>query len=325
MGCIFALIARMFRMVIFMALSDDKIKNTFLRFSLVSLVFAGGALISVPSYAWQDSDTEKTIELVEEKAPRVSKNTTKVSLLKAESLESGEKVALDSDYISFKMPDHDALKISIGQNLQPNLDLQRSFNIPSVIDGINGASLLTRSSSADLLITSSSNTNPLTDGLSLSLSSGVEFTPINAGIDGSGIVAPASIIGSPFVDGLLERKYNVGVAVGFEGVVLDANYMEKDNALFESYKGLDLGLGYQSTNWMTRLGVKGYNFEQSTDVNLLPEGVRQLYQFELGGAYRLTSRMSLAAGFRVTDYGRLLYQEDTTWGQTFYLGGRFSY
>lgn len=303
-------------------------KDAFMAFALSALVVAGVSSTSASAITLQDADKKAapaTIELVEEKAPRVRKNRTKVSLLKAESPELLKNKDGESAFLSLQSPKRDGLQIEIAAKTDAMLEMERLLKASGVRGGTTRTdSLLTRVGGIDLVFGDSDKPNPLLSGLSLSVDSGIELKAVDNILD-IPTLTPISPALSANEDVAPDREYNFGVSLGYAGVVLDANYLERDSFIDEGYRGLNVGLGYRSRNWMTRLGASEYTYDVGTDVNLLPDGVRQLYQFELGGAVRLSKRMSLTAGVKITDYGRLLHQEEDTWGQSFYLGGRFSY
>ena len=303
-------------------------KDAFMAFALSTLMVAGVSSTSASALALQDADKKAapaTIELIEEKAPRVRKNTTKVSLLKVESPELSKNKDGEGAFLSLQTPKRDGLQLDIIAKSDAMLEMERLLKASGVRGGTTRTdSILTRAGGLDLVLSDSDSKNPILTGLSLSLDSSVELKAIDNILD-IPTLTPISPALTNNNDVALDREYNFGVAIGFAGVVLDANYLERDSFIEEGYRGLNVGLGYRSRNWMTRLGASEYTYDVGTNVDLLPDGVRQLYQFELGGAVRISKRMSLSAGVKVTDYGRLLRQEENTWGQSFYLGGRFSY
>jgi len=303
-------------------------KNAFTAFALSALVVAGVSSTSASALTLQDADKKvapATIELIEEKAPRVRKNTTKVSLFKVESPELLKNKDGEGAFLSLQSPKRDGLKLDILAKSDAMLEMERLLKASGVRGGTTRTdSLLTRVGGIDLVLTDGEKANPLLSGLSLSVDSGIELKAVNNILD-IPTLTPISPALTANDDVAMDREYNFGVSLGYAGIVLDANYLERESFIEEGYRGLNVGLGYRSRNWMTRLGASEYTYDVGTSVDLLPDGVRQLYQFELGGAVRVSKRMSLTAGVKVTDYGRLLHREENTWGQSFYLGGRFSY
>jgi hypothetical protein len=127
--------------------------------------------------------------------------------------------------------------------------------------------------------------------------------------------------------------YNVDVAVGWLGFAISGGISRLDSVLEPGREGLDLGLSYRGNRWKTALQL---NAEDVSDGMINPLGLDKRYSVELGGAYALSSRLSLLGGVKyqlmepeafgrnfVTRSGQPLASEGEA--GTVYLGGSISF
>lgn len=89
--------------------------------------------------------------------------------------------------------------------------------------------------------------------------------------------------------------YNVGLSVGWLGFSLSGGYSRLENAFGPRRESVDLGLSYRGKNWKTSLQAAA---EQPSHLALDPLALDKRYSVELGGAYSLSSRLSLQGGMR---------------------------
>jgi hypothetical protein len=116
----------------------------------------------------------------------------------------------------------------------------------------------------------------------------------------SRVVAPAArtTVASAAIDGLTPSGYNLGVSVGYQGFSLSGGYSRLDQGLIgPAREGVDLGLSYRGNGWKASLQASGDlpSHHLTGSESLLLD---KRYAVELGGAYALTSRLSLQGGMR---------------------------
>lgn len=112
----------------------------------------------------------------------------------------------------------------------------------------------------------------------------------------SRVLAPTQRTTVAALDGLTPTGYNLGVAVGYEGFSLSGGYSRQENGLLGGEReGVDLGLSYRGNRWKASLQATG-ELPSHLAGDILPLDKR--YAVELGGAYALTSRLSLQGGMR---------------------------
>ncbi len=93
----------------------------------------------------------------------------------------------------------------------------------------------------------------------------------------------------------VQTAYNVGASVGWLGFSLTGGYSRADSGYGPHRDGIDLGLSYRGRNWKTSLFAAS---ETPSRLTAEPLGLDKRTSFELGGAYSLSSRLSLNAGAR---------------------------
>lgn len=89
--------------------------------------------------------------------------------------------------------------------------------------------------------------------------------------------------------------YNFDVSVGFNGFAISGGYSRLDSMLQDGREGVDLGLSYRGGRWKTALQL---NAEHDADGWTNPLSLDKRYTVELGGAYALSSRLSVLGGVR---------------------------
>lgn len=271
--------------------------------------------------AASDDTTAKTatknIELVEEKAPR-SSATTPDSIVNAKSYipfdESAE--AEQGGFFYLTERDSKGLTLSVAPASSSALALDSILNTHSkrVLPSA-GFSILNTEGAIDFTVADGDSHDPSLDGFALSLKSAM-----NLGMPELAISPESVGMENP----LLERRYNLGVSFGYSGFNIDANFHEKDGGVTDVYTGIDIGLSYRTQRWMTRVGLSEYTYARSP-YSMLPEAVRSLHSFEVGGAYTVSQWVSLTGSLRVTDYNKDYELNNQAWSSQVYLGGRLSY
>ncbi len=119
--------------------------------------------------------------------------------------------------------------------------------------------------------------------------------------------------------------YNVGLSVGYLGFSLTGGYSRLETGFGPSREGVDLGLSYRGNRWKASLQASG---EVPTRLTLDPIASDKRYGLELGGAYALTSRLSLNGGMRyqlVTPLDPSLRTADERGDPAVFLGTAFSF
>ena len=104
------------------------------------------------------------------------------------------------------------------------------------------------------------------------------------------VTRTTSVAGTP-------SAYNVGVTLGLEGFALTGAYSRVESLFGPRREGVDLGLSYRGARWKAALQASG---EQATSSGPLfePVSLDKRYGVELGGAYAVTSRLSVNGGMR---------------------------
>ena len=119
--------------------------------------------------------------------------------------------------------------------------------------------------------------------------------------------------------------YNVGLSVGYLGFSLTGGYSRLDSVYGPSREGMDLGLSYRGNRWKASLQASG---DVPTRLSLDPAAGERRYGLELGGAYALTSRLSLNGGMRyqlITPLDPTLRPTDERGDPAVFLGTAFSF
>lgn len=93
----------------------------------------------------------------------------------------------------------------------------------------------------------------------------------------------------------VQTAYNVGASVGWLGFSLVGGYSRMESPYGPQREGVDLGLSYRGRNWKTTLLAVS---EAPTRLAVDPLAFDKRSSLELGGAYSLSSRLSLSAGAR---------------------------
>lgn len=119
--------------------------------------------------------------------------------------------------------------------------------------------------------------------------------------------------------------YNVGLSVGYLGFSLTGGYSRLESEFGPSREGVDLGLSYRGNRWKASLQASG---EVPTRLSLDPLAGERRYGLELGGAYAVTSRLSLNGGMRyqlITPLDPTLRPADERSDPAVFLGTAFSF
>lgn len=119
--------------------------------------------------------------------------------------------------------------------------------------------------------------------------------------------------------------YNVGLSVGYLGFSLTGGYSRLESGFGPSREGVDLGVSYRGNRWKASLQASG---EVPTRLSLDPLASERRYGLELGGAYALTSRLSLNGGMRyqlITPLDPTLRSTDERGDPAVFLGTAFSF
>lgn len=263
------------------------------------------------------SKANKNIELVEEKAPRNSA-TTSNSIVDSKSFIPFDESAEADQGGYFYLTDRD----SKGLTLSVNPTSSKALALDSILNTHNkrafssaGFSLFNTESAINLTVANGDSHDPSLDGFALSLKSAM-----NLGMPELAISPESVGMENP----LLERRYNLGVSFGYSGFNIDANFREKDGGVTDVYTGIDIGLSYRTQRWMTRVGLSEYTYTRSP-YSMLPDAVRSLHNFEVGGAYTVSQWVSLTGSLRVTDYNKGYELNNLSWSSQVYVGGRLSY
>jgi len=288
------------------------------------------ALFCIPfssvSAMYQDSDSSdkkaskkviENIELVEEKAPRNSAIIPK-SIVEPEKFKPFDE-SLDAKQDGFfylTERDSKGLTFGVSSATSTSVALESILNSRSKkIMPAMGLSFFNTEGAVDLTIADGDSLDPSLDGFALSLKSAM-----NLGMPELAISPESVGMENP----LLERHYNLGVSFGYSGFNIDANFLEKDGGMTDVYTGIDIGLSYRTHRWMTRVGLSEYSYTRSP-YSMLPEAVRSLHSYELGGAYTVSPWISLTGGLKIIDYDKGYDLTNPAWSSEVYLGGRLSY
>lgn len=127
-----------------------------------------------------------------------------------------------------------------------------------------------------------------------------------------------------FADQLADRRYNVGVTLGYSGFNLDAAMRREWSPTEIESVGYDLGFSYQSTGWSARLGWSAY--KSGEDLKGLNNEARSFVSVELGANLNLSDRFGLLGGLKYyayEDFHILNTGQDTN--QMVFLGGRMRF
>jgi hypothetical protein len=124
--------------------------------------------------------------------------------------------------------------------------------------------------------------------------------------------------------------YNVGLAVGYKGFSVEAGVNRLTEGTKPLAQGLDIGLSYRGQDWKTSLQLGGREFRPDPLFSFGRFDPDRSYSVELGGAYRITSWMSLSGGMRYAiSYGRPVYgftiEDPHQTNASVYLGSAFSF
>jgi hypothetical protein len=93
-----------------------------------------------------------------------------------------------------------------------------------------------------------------------------------------------------------QTAYNVGASIGWLGFELAGGYTKVETPYGPRREGVDLGLSYRGKRWQTSLLAAA---EQPSHLAPMdPLNLDRRASLELGGAYSLSSRLSLSAGAR---------------------------
>ncbi len=124
---------------------------------------------------------------------------------------------------------------------------------------------------------------------------------------------------------LAERRYNVGLSLGYSGFNLDASVMRQTSVFEPELTGFDVGFSYEASSWSARLSLSEY--QEGADLYGIENEARNIISVELGASYRLSERIGLLGGVRYYDYGsRLLVNpEEGEKSQMIFLGGRLKF
>ncbi len=130
---------------------------------------------------------------------------------------------------------------------------------------------------------------------------------------------------SKYQNPMMEHRYDLGVRLGYWGFRIDASIVRQDSVLSNSYSGVDLGLGYHSNRFETRLSLKA--FREGQHLTGLGELDRAIHDIELAAAYRISSNISLSGRLRYTDFSSnsFLEQELGFTSSSVFLGGRVDF
>ncbi len=297
-------------------------------------LFTAATLFCMPfssaTASYQDVSTDEknltkapveTIELVEEKAPRSSTSAPE-SVVDAKGFIPFDesKQAKQGGFFYLTERDSKGIKVGIAPASPNAIALESLLKSHSKKTAAStGLSLFSANGAIDFTIADGDSLDPSLDGFALSLKSAM-----NLGMPELAISPESVGMENP----LLERYYNLGVSFGYSGFNIDATFLEKDGGLTDVYTGIDIGFSYRTQRWMTRVGLSEYTYVRSP-YSMLPEAVRSLQSFEIGGAYSVSPWVSLTGGLKVTGYD-LGYDLDydlnsPAWSSQVYLGGRLSY
>lgn len=124
---------------------------------------------------------------------------------------------------------------------------------------------------------------------------------------------------------LAERRFNVGLSLGYSGFNLDASVMRQTSVFEPEMTGFDVGFSYQASSWSARLSLSEY--QEGADLYGIENEARNIISVELGASYRLSERIGLLGGVRYYDYGDrlLLNPEEGEKSQMIFLGGRLKF
>lgn len=125
--------------------------------------------------------------------------------------------------------------------------------------------------------------------------------------------------------GLAERRYNVGLSLGYSGFNLDASVIRQTSVFEPELTGFDVGFSYEASSWSARLSLSEY--QEGADLYGIENEARNIISVELGASYRLSERIGLLGGVRYYDYGSrlLLNPEEGEKSQMIFLGGRLKF
>ncbi len=262
-------------------------------------------------------EVNKNIELVEEKAPRISTTTPESTVDTKSFVPFDESIeAAQGGFFYLTERDSKGLTLNVAPAssnalaLDSILGSSRKSILPS-----SGFSFFNTEGAIDLTVADGDSHDPSLDGFALSLKSAM-----NLGMPELAISPESVGMENP----LLERRYNLGVSFGYSGFNIDANFHEKDGGVTDVYTGIDIGFSYRTQRWMTRVGLSEYTYARSP-YSMLPDAVRNLQSFEVGGAYSVSKWISLTGSLKITDYDKGYELNNLDWSSQVYLGGRLSY
>ena len=93
-----------------------------------------------------------------------------------------------------------------------------------------------------------------------------------------------------------QTAYNVGASIGWLGFELAGGYTKVETPYGPRREGIDLGLSYRGKRWQTSLLAATETPSHLSAMD--PLNIDKRSSLELGGAYSLSSRLSLSAGAR---------------------------
>ena len=305
-----------------MNITEYKTKN------LIALT-AAAALFCMPFFSananYQDvsgddaatKEANKNIELVEEKAPRTSAAAPSSTVDPKSFIPFDESVEADQGgFFYLTERDTKGLTLSVAPASSNALTLGSILSSPSKsVLPSSGFSLFNTEGAIDFTVADGDSHDPSLDGFALSLKSAM-----NLGMPELALSPESVGMENP----LLERRYNLGVSFGYSGFNIDANFLEKDGGVTDVYTGIDIGFSYRTQRWMTRVGLSEYTYARSP-YSMLPDAVRNLQSFEVGGAYSVSQWISLTGSLKITDYDKGYELDTLNRSSQVYLGGRLSY
>jgi hypothetical protein len=101
-----------------------------------------------------------------------------------------------------------------------------------------------------------------------------------------------------------QKSYNLNFGIGYSGFHLGGSFSRNDYLFSSDLSGFDLGLGYISEKWSADLRVGEYNRKQSLLLSPEYNVFDNVSAYEVGGALRLFSNVSLTGRFTYYSYGQ---------------------
>lgn len=147
---------------------------------------------------------------------------------------------------------------------------------------------------------------------------------VDVSVGSTFLFEPTSIM-SPLYEGLrassnMRRAYNMSLDFGYGGFQIGASFSQDNDLFADSLSGFDIGFGYASQNWSTRVSFAEYKRERDLLFSSGPDYFDRVYALEIGADYRVYSNIRFSGRFTYYTYGQSGVQDRLDDMQIFLLG-----